>query len=99
MEDGLDLDHAILGVPATDVAALEIAERVRVLAVAKNQRILAAGLFELGSGHEPRVVEEQSFVRGGRDTKHRTHFRVRDFAAAEASLIVGTSGSLRATRT
>ena len=83
MEDGFDLDHAVLGVAAADVATLLVVQRVRVLAVTLHERVLARQLLELRGRHEPRVVEQQGLVRRRRDAQQRAHLRVRDFAAPE----------------
>jgi hypothetical protein len=42
VQHGLDLDHAILGIAPAYVAPLFIDLRMRVLAVAQHQRVLAA---------------------------------------------------------
>jgi hypothetical protein len=73
----------ILGIAAADVTALKVAEGMWVLAMAKDECVLATGLFELGSGHEARVVEEESFVRCRCDPEHGAHLGVRNLAAAE----------------
>ena len=41
MQDGLDLDHAVLGIAATDEAALLIVHRVRLLAMPLDPCVLA----------------------------------------------------------
>jgi hypothetical protein len=83
VEHGLDLDHAVLGVAAADIAALLIIPRVRVLAVALHEGVLARQLFELRGRHQPRIVEQQRLVRRRCHAHHRAHLRVRHHAAPE----------------
>jgi hypothetical protein len=42
MEDGFDLDHAILGVTAAEAATLRVAQGMRVLAMTLNERVVAS---------------------------------------------------------
>ena len=83
MEHGLDLDHAVLGVAATNAPALDIDQRMQLRAVALDERVLARQLLELRCGHQLRVCQEQGLVRWRRDARHRAHLRVRHRAAPE----------------
>jgi len=74
VEDGLDLDHAVLGVAPADVPALHVVVGARILAMTLHERILATHLLELSGGHEPGVLEQQGLVRRCRDAHHRAHF-------------------------
>jgi hypothetical protein len=53
MEDGFDLDHAILGVTAAEAATLRVAQGMRVLAMTLNESVLARQLLELRRRHDP----------------------------------------------
>jgi len=83
MKDRFDLDHAVLGVTPANVATLRVAQRMRVLAVALHECVLAGQLLELRGRHEPRVIEQQGLVLGRRDAYEGAHIRVRDFTAPE----------------
>jgi hypothetical protein len=64
VQHGLDLDHAILGIAAANVAALHVPHRVRVLTMTLHERVLARQLLELRRRHEPRVVQQQDLMIG-----------------------------------
>jgi hypothetical protein len=73
MEDGLDLDHAILGVAAADVATLRVVVGVRVLAMTLHERVLATDLLELSPSREPRLLEQQWLVRRRPNPRYRAN--------------------------
>jgi len=83
MQHGFDLDHAVFGIAAADVATLLVVQRVRIPTMALYQRVLARQLLELRGRHEPRVVEQQRLVRRRCDAHQRPDLRVRDFATPE----------------
>ena len=94
VKNGFDPDHAVLGVPAADIPALQIAQRVRVLAMAQDERVLAAGLLELRAGHQPGVLEQQVLVRGRGHADHGADLRVRDLAPPQRIVDLRKLGKL-----
>jgi hypothetical protein len=94
VEDGLDLDHTILGVAAADVAALRVVVGARVLAMTLHERVPATQLLELRGGHEPRVLEQQGLVCRRCDAHHRAHLRVRHLAPSQGVFDRGKLGEL-----
>jgi hypothetical protein len=83
MEHCLDLDHTVIRFAPADVAPLLVVLRAMFLVVSLHASVLPGELVELRRRGEPRVLEDQGLVRGGRDAKQRAHLRIGHLTTTE----------------
>ena len=92
MQHGLELDHAVVEVDATDVATLAVVALVGLVRGADHRGVLAADALELRTRGELGVLEEQGLVGRRGHARDRADLAVRDGAAAERVVDHGELG-------
>src|ERR1043165_8175677 len=85
---------SLAGVTTPHVAALEVAQWMRILAVSLDESVLATRDLELSRRHEARVLEQEMLVGGGGDAGHRADLGVGDLPAAERAVDLGELSEL-----
>ena len=80
MKHSLDLDHAVVGIPAADMAALLVAQGIGIPAMTLHERVLATQRLELRGRHQSRMVEQEVRVGWRRDAQHRPYLGIRHLA-------------------